>query len=375
MSAWIENLKARRGSGRNSFLVTVMDVRGSAPREAGAKMLVTATDLIGTIGGGQLEYQCTGIACERLGSAGASTDDAASAPFVRAFPLGANCGQCCGGVVDVLFERLPAKDPAWLADLMRFYDERVPAVVATAVGANGVHYKYLITRDNCIGYAAPLASVATITAAARRMVEQGLPASRIQVASRTGSSLTVLLEPIMPNNFNLAVFGAGHVGSAVVGAMADLDCNLRWIDSRRDVFPEVLPENVTRIETACPEREVAAMPAGSFFLVMTHSHALDYEICDRVLRRDDFAYLGLIGSKPKRRRFERLMRKQGMPQPVLDRLTCPIGISGITGKKPREIAIAVAAELLRTKDALAEVAGHRNLGNPDNRRQKNVHVL
>jgi xanthine dehydrogenase accessory factor len=84
---------------------------------------------------------------------------------------------------------------------------------------------------------------------------------------------------------------------------------------------------------------------------MTHSHPLDQEICTQVLRREDFAYCGLIGSLSKRRRFERLMKKQGISQSLLDRLVCPIGVPGVLGREPAEIAIAVAAEVLQVRDA------------------------
>jgi xanthine dehydrogenase accessory factor len=166
----------------------------------------------------------------------------------------------------------------------------------------------------------------------------------------------------------IALFGAGHVGSAVVAAMAGLDCEIRWIDSRRRVFPDSAPANVTMIESADPAREAAAMPVNAYYLVMTHSHPLDYEICEAVLRRGDFAYVGLIGSVSKRRRFENLMRKQRMPVSLLEKLTCPIGIRGIGGKRPSEIAVAVAAELLRVKAARSG-AGHLPADN------KNVHIL
>ena len=106
-------------------------------------------------------------------------------------------------------------------------------------------------------------------------------------------------------------------------------------------------------QTAEPALEVAAMPPDSYFLVMTHSHALDFDICDRVLRRGDARYCGLIGSLSKRRRFEKRYRQQGMPQALIDTLVCPIGVDGITGKKPAEIAVSVAAEVLRLRDLAA----------------------
>ena len=98
--------KLFHAAGEQAVVVTVAAIRGSAPREVGAKMIVTAEATIGTIGGGQLEYQCTRIACDMLG------DD--ETPALRKFPLGSSMGQCCGGVVDILFEPIASELPAWL---------------------------------------------------------------------------------------------------------------------------------------------------------------------------------------------------------------------------------------------------------------------
>ena len=140
-----------------------------------------------------------------------------------------------------------------------------------------------------------------------------------------------MIEPVTSSDFHVAVFGAGHVGTATVSALANLDCNIRWVDSRRKIFPSFSLPNVIAIEAEQPALEVAAMPPGSYFLIMTHSHALDFDICDNVLRREDSAYCGLIGSNSKKRRFERLLRQQQMPEALVTRLTCPIGIDGIAG--------------------------------------------
>ncbi len=158
-----------------------------------------------------------------------------------------------------------------------------------------------------------------------------------------------LYEPVVAPDFNIAVFGAGHVGTAVVNALSVLDCNIRWVDSRRKMFRKV-PPNVRAIEALDPALEVAAMPANSFYLVMTHSHAMDFEICDRILKRHDARYCGLIGSVSKRRRFEKRYRQQGMAQGTIDQLICPIGVDGINGKKPAEIAVAAAAEILTIRE-------------------------
>ncbi|MEQ9563740.1 MAG: XdhC family protein, partial [Woeseiaceae bacterium] len=125
-----------------------------------------------------------------------------------------------------------------------------------------------------------------------------------------------------------------------------------------NVFPQHLPARVSRIVSTNPAQEVAAMPPGSWFLVMTHSHPLDYDICLEVLKRDDAAYCGLIGSKSKRQRFAKIVRDCGLPAATMDGLTCPIGVSGIRSKRPEDIAVAVVAQLLQLRDAALIAQNH-----------------
>jgi xanthine dehydrogenase accessory factor len=131
--------------------------------------------------------------------------------------------------------------------------------------------------------------------------------------------------------------------------LAHIDCRIQWIDTRDEAFPAAIPENVVCVTTDTPEAEVAAAPAGAYFLVMTHSHPQDEALAERILARDDFAYFGLIGSVSKRRQFERRLEARGVPPARLAAMTCPIGIDGIAGKEPEVIAIAVAAELLQVR--------------------------
>ena len=332
VNEWIEELSDLAAAGEPAVLVTVAGIRGSAPREIGAKMIVTASETIGTIGGGQLEYQSTRIAVGLL------EDDRSS---LRSFPLGSSMGQCCGGVVEILFEPIADGVPAWLRDLRALYGQRQPAMVVTRISRTAPE-KFVVTADNVYGDGA---GNERMVAVARDILEGEKPVACRQVQE--------FYEPAVMPDLNIAVFGAGHVGSAVVRALSGLDCNIRWVDSRRNMFRDV-PGNVRAIEASEPALEVAAMPAGSYYLVMTHSHSLDFDICDRILRRSDERYCGLIGSLSKRRRFEKRFRQQGMAQGMIDRLVCPIGVDGISGKKPAEIAVSVAAEVLKVRELAAE---------------------
>jgi xanthine dehydrogenase accessory factor len=341
VNEWIDELSDLAAANEAVVMVTIVALRGSAPREVGAKMLVTQRETIGTIGGGQLEHQCTRIAVRMLAGEECSS--------VRNFPLGSAMGQCCGGVVDVLFEPLASGLPEWLRDLRALHGQRERAALLSHIGSDR---KYVLAANRRTG-----ASAGSLPAAIQKqtmvMLDAGDCAMRLD---------DWFVATIVASDFNIAVFGAGHVGTAVVAALSSLDCNIRWIDSRRNFFRGA-SANVRTIEAAEPALEVAAMPPGSLYLVMTHNHALDFDICDRILRRRDSAYCGLIGSRSKRRRFEKRYRQQGMPDLLLDFLTCPIGVDGIAGKKPAEIAVAAAAEVLQ---AYEQATGENSAAYPDN---------
>lgn len=142
------------------------------------------------------------------------------------------------------------------------------------------------------------------------------------------------------------LFGAGHVGRSLARALATLPFRVRWIDERAEEFSRDLGEAVEIAVTNRWEAEIAAAPAGSACVVMTHTHALDSLVTAAALERGDFAYVGLIGSLTKRRRFERAYRELGMVADSLARLTCPIGDRGIRDKRPEVIAALTAAELI-----------------------------
>jgi xanthine dehydrogenase accessory factor len=145
------------------------------------------------------------------------------------------------------------------------------------------------------------------------------------------------------------LFGAGHVGKAIATALAPLPFDVQWIDERPEEFPpQMSGANVHRIITSAPLDMVAEAPLGSCYLILTHLHALDFQITEAVLRRGDFAYAGLIGSATKRRRFELTFTAHGGDPRELARLTCPIGSALQRDKRPAVIAALVAAELLIT---------------------------
>ncbi|MDU8361783.1 xanthine dehydrogenase accessory protein XdhC [Pseudomonas syringae group sp. J309-1] len=251
MNNWISALADLQTQGEACVLVTIIEERGSTPRNAGSKMVVSAERIFDTIGGGHLEYKAMEIAREMLASGSQNTR-------LERFSLGASLGQCCGGVNVLLFEPM------------------------------------------------------------------GQPQAQI------------------------AVFGAGHVGRALVPLLASLPCRVHWIDSREQEFPAQIPDGVRKIVAEDPLDEIDELPKGSYCIVMTHNHQLDLELTAAILKRGDFAYFGLIGSKTKRVKFEHRLRDRGFDSALLQRMRCPMGLSEVKGKLPIEIAVSIAAEVIAT---------------------------
>ncbi|HZW46512.1 MAG TPA: xanthine dehydrogenase accessory protein XdhC [Microvirga sp.] len=304
MRVWrqLSEFIARHGA---AALISVHEVKGSAPREVGAHMVVRPDGAFhGTIGGGQLEFLMLDIArgMLRQGRGAARIVDQA---------LGPDLGQCCGGRVKILIETFDRCD----------LDDIAPLVAAEDKGG--------------------LFDVECRMEAGRVRRELGSQAD-------TGPS-TEWRETHGEDRTPVLLFGAGHVGRALVLALAPLPFAVRWLDDREDAFPSHVPANVSAVRMKSPEAEIAEARPESFILVMTHDHPLDMAITAAALRRG-FPYVGLIGSATKRARFEKRFRELGLSQERIASLVCPIGIPGITDKDPAAIAASVAAQLLQMRE-------------------------
>jgi xanthine dehydrogenase accessory factor len=291
-------------------LVSVIDVIGSAPREVGARMVVQHHGAVfGTIGGGRLEYETLAIAEAALS---AKTTEAA----VHVWPLGPNLGQCCGGSVTILVETFDADDLDGIRSLVAA-EEAGPFVTNSRLTEQGRMAREILDDDT-----------GGRTSTGKVSIKQSF-------AERFGEARNTVL-----------LFGAGHVGRALVLALSQLPFSVRWIDTRADQFPNYAPANVAIVNTDAPEGQIETAPAGAFVLIMTHSHPLDYSITAAALRRPDLGFVGLIGSETKRARFTSHALRLDLCEKQIARLVCPIGLPGIKGKEPCIIAAGVAAQLL-----------------------------
>lgn len=297
----------------SAALITLVRCDGSSPREAGARMVVRPSGrFLGTIGGGALEWEALRRARAQL-SAGRDAD------LAYGQALGPDLGQCCGGRVDLLIETFDRRDAEALASL----------AAAEALGRGEI-------RAN--------------PGAGGRLVRQ-----LVTTAAEPGQSFSVrpdgtFIEPLAPAPC-LLLFGAGHVGRALVLALAPLPFRVRWIDPRRDAFLDHVPANVSKIHSLDMAAEIAAAPDQAYVLVMSHSHALDLAIVASALAANRFAFVGLIGSKTKQMRFSRRLSQAGLSAAAIEQLTCPIGLAGISGKEPAIIAAATVAQLLQRREA------------------------
>ena len=159
------------------------------------------------------------------------------------------------------------------------------------------------------------------------------------------------LPGLEPARTPVAIFGAGHVGQALVQALLPLPFSLRWIDSRDGLFPAGLPETVQAESSDPVQLAVPELAPDSLVLIMSFSHVEDFELVAACLQRQreraDLPFIGLIGSQTKWASFRQRLLARGFEPQELAAVICPIGLPGIAGKQPAVIAASVAAQLLQ----------------------------
>jgi xanthine dehydrogenase accessory factor len=367
--------------------IVVAEVRGSTPREPGAFMLVGRDGVEGSIGGGQLEWEAIAGARELLLGTG-------PAARVNKVVLGPDVGQCCGGVVSVLLERFTRQS----LDLLRIASEAGAlgcAVLSSTIQKDGVEHSVVRRAGVNAGAGADVGTDAEVRAAAGARVGADADARaaararvRADIDARTGTvapaaPATVAdgidettdrllheprqsARPILTRNAigeptflerlddefpAVWLYGAGHVGQALARILVELPLRLTWIDSRAELFPDTLGSAVRILHDPDTLSTVSEAPVGAYFIVMSHSHPLDYSLCHALLERNDFAWLGLIGSMSKAARFRSRLTRAGLGPGVIRKLVCPIGVDGIDSKWPAAIAVAVAAQLMQQLSA------------------------
>ena len=302
-------------------LVTVARADGSTPREAGARMGVTGdSGFYGTIGGGTLEFEAIRKAIDAV-------QTGARAFALRTVSLGPDLGQCCGGRVEVAIE-----------------------VITRAALEEARHFARLETA----GETFTTEALVTDRGLRQRRIRKEMSSRPFVVETDGRDGEHVVVERFGASCRPLYLFGAGHVGKAVMLALAPLPFEITWIDSRAQQFPGPVPANVRKVASPNPAAELDRAPDGAFILAMTHSHALDEEIMARALLQQRFSYCGVIGSQTKRARFQKRLKSRGLNDTLIADMVCPVGVSDVKSKQPAAIAAGIAVELL-----IRDEAGHR----------------
>jgi len=283
--------------------VVVADVRGSAPREVGASMLVWKTEKglkqSGTIGGGALEYEAAAMAFDRHG--------------VTRHPLGPSLGQCCGGSVTLLTEQ--------------FTQAPKGNVFARGPGDMPLAVRKLLAEARSQG-----------TRLAPQLIDGWM------------------IEPFAAPQTPLWIYGAGHVGRALVATLSPLpEFDITWVDTGMNRFPDSVAKGVTVVPAADPCMAARHAPDDAQHLILTFSHQIDLDLCHTILQQP-FAFCGLIGSDTKWARFRNRLANLGHSDAQILRICCPIGQKSL-GKHPQAIAIGVAAALLSSAGTTAATRG------------------
>lgn len=372
--------------------VVVTEARGSTPREPGAFMLVGHNCVEGSIGGGRLEWEAIAAARSLLA-------DTAVPARTNKVVLAADVGQCCGGVVSFWLEKFTRDD---LVILRTAADAGARGVAVLTSEVDGGVIRRRIVRQEArprprvksptlpaasgdsgpaatapapsaqvvapiaVALAAPASAASAPTGTAQadttpadtthalnQLVSRPRQHAFPVVLASTPNTLTFLerLDDSLPVVW---LYGAGHVGQALARILMELPVRLTWIDSRAELFPPTLPDAVRVLQDPDPVATVHEAPVGAYFIVMSHSHPLDFDLCHALLERNDFAWLGLIGSDSKAARFRSRLGRTGLGSEVIEKLVCPIGVEGITSKWPAAIAVAVAAQLMQRISVVAE---------------------
>ena len=280
---------------KNDIVCRAMVVRsdGSTPRDIGANMIIFKNNIQGTIGGGNLEFEIIRNAREKMKS---------SLTFLREkkkFPLGPNLGQCCGGYVEVILE---------------YYNKQTIPLLKSLASKNN---QFILHPNN----------------------EETFP-----ISSYTNEK-NYIVSKHFKSFHPVFIYGAGHVGRALINVTNDLQIERFWIDISEDRFPNNIAKDVNKV--VANDLKIIANNSipNSIHIVMTFSHQIDEEIVETLLNKNNFYKLGLIGSKTKKQRILGRLRKKGISDELLQNVICPIGISEVLGKKPPQVALSIASQL------------------------------
>ena len=348
---WLSSFKKAIALNNGCVLLTVIETKGSTPCSVGDKIIFSNKQLtFGSIGGGNLEFQALTLAKDLL-------NKDTNATHLEKYPLGATLGQCCGGYVKVMFESFVnsstqlKKKNSWLETVSDLIEKQQDFVVATIIDNqtdkrnSGKKFIYTANSDK-----SPSNNNLTskISAGAYNLLSTNDSPTIAQYQNSSESLIEVCYEKV--NNTELqsvAIFGAGHISRALMPILTKLPIRIYWIDDRAEQF-EQYQGDAGQINIICDDfiSGLADLPEETYCLVITYSHKMDFDICEKIISRNSFTYLGMIGSRIKGNKFRDRLLQKGYTKETVDKFICPIGAKQKFLKSPTAIAVTIAMDLL-----------------------------
>ena len=353
---WLDIIKPLWAEKKPFILITVIEIKGSAPCTAGTKMVYDGESFMGTVGGGRLELQISETAKKLFNSPAKDP----SACLIKTFALGVELDQCCGGMVKICVEKIAPTETSqsqlsWLDRLFERPSEQPCLLLSLYKADEQVCQKWLYTQ-HCGLDAVEKTYQPALRSLCQKMMVTGAEHA-FALYDGAGDENDVLrtlenhllsierlsVEDLLP----VALFGAGHVGQALVPMIKNLPIHLYWIDDRQSALGDYANQQ-KNISIICSDFEKALnkIPPNACYLVITYDHQVDFNLCQHIMNNKTFSYLGLIGSEVKAKRFRHRLAKAGLNQCTLDRLQCPIGKKYQFSKSPEVTAISIANEVV-----------------------------
>ena len=316
----------------------------------------------------------------------------------------------------------PMPPTKWYNGLAQYQQQGIAHVLATVVAVNGsapreLQSKMIVMLDACCDTLGGGSLEHDVTITARQLLNGEINATDARstqplkegkskkahvvrrdavytkhyplgatLAQCCGGSVTVMFECFnVTPPMSLLVFGAGHVAAALMTILAELPCQVDWVDSRAEMFERYLTHNPDTVEGQVTYQlpthirphidedpvdfiqpfvaksiESALMNASTkkgtqyFILVMTHDHSLDFDLVRAALDTygktgidsSSLPYLGCISSATKAKRFRDRLLQRDYSEQIVDKLTMPIGLN-TGGKEPMAVAISIAAQVMQ----------------------------
>ena len=348
MNSWLKPVKTASALNKGFVLLTIISTKGSTPCSNGDKIVFSgAESVFGSIGGGNLEFKALSFAEELLSLNSNGT-------YLKKYPLGASLGQCCGGYVNVMFESFIQSDAtnSWIKTVSNLLQDNEDFIVATIVDSNSeieFSSKKFVYLDGTLSPNIDDKKISSlITKSAKDLLLLSDSPTIVQFENQSGALTEVCFEKVLTSEVQpVVVFGAGHISRALMPILINLPIKIYWVDDRAEQFDKYQGDT-SQIDIICDDfvQSIPDLPDSSYCLVITYSHQIDFEICEKMITQNNFSYLGMIGSEIKGKKFRDRFHQKNFSEEVINKFICPIGDKQKFLKSPAAIAVTIAMDLI-----------------------------